>query len=267
MSGYDFQPARRCARHRAGRVAGLLAAIVLLAGALRPVSAGEALVAVAANFAEALTEIEQRFEEATAHRLRVSSGATGALYAQIARGAPFDVLLAADQERPRRLESEGYAVAGSRFTYAMGRLALWSADPERVRGREALSSDGFRALAVANPALAPYGAAAHQALVSLGLYEGLRPRIVEGQNVAQTFALVATGNAELGFVALSQVRSPRAPGSGSRWEVPEDLYAPIRQDAVLLSRAAGNPAARDFLAYLRSGEARRLIAGRGYRVD
>lgn len=229
-------------------------------------SADEALVAAAANFAEALTEVERAFEAAHPHRLRIAVGSTGKLYAQILHGAPFDVLLAADRERPALLERAGLAVPGSRRTYAIGRLTLWSADPERVQGDipELLTAGSFRRLAMANPDLAPYGAAAREVLTGFGLYAALDKKIVTAENIGQTYAMVATGNAEIGFVAASGVRST---GEGSRWDVPADLHAPIRQDAVLLSRAENNIAALAFLDFLRTDRVRAIISGYGYGVD
>ena len=250
------------------RAAAGLALIALSVAAVAPAGAGEALVAVAANFSKTMDELQARFEATSEHRLRIALGSTGRLYAQIVNGAPYDALLAADQTYPRRLEDEGLAVPGSRFTYATGRLALWSADPWRIDdGAGALSSGDFRALAITNPNLAPYGAAARQVLEALGLDERLRGRIVTGQNVNQTHSIVATRSAELGFVALSHVVAQRNGAEGSHWEVPVELHEAIRQDALLLARAASNPAARAFLDYLRSPEARTLIARHGYRDD
>ncbi len=229
-------------------------------------SADEALVAVAANFAAPLAEVERAFEETTPHRLRVAVGSTGKLYAQILHGAPFDILLAADQERPELLERAGLTVTGSRRTYASGRLTLWSADPERIQGDvpALLAAGSFRRLAMANPALAPYGAAAEEVLQGFGLYAALREKIVTAENIGQTYAMVATGNAEIGFVATSGLW---AVDGGSRWDVPADRHAPIRQDAVLLARAADNVAAREFLDFLRDDRARAVISGFGYGVD
>ena len=233
-----------------------------LAALSRPAAAGEALVAVAANFAAPMQELEAAFEKTSGHALTVSAGSTGKLYAQIANGAPFDILLAADTERPERLEAEGRAVAGSRFTYAAGRLALWSADPALIGETGAVLREGkFRRLAIANPVLAAYGAAAMDVLNGLGLAETLRLRIVMGENIGQAFAMVASGNAELGFVALSQVAEDE---KGSRWIPPAASYAPIRQDAALLSRAAENEAALAFLEYLKSDEARAIMEKYGY---
>lgn len=238
---------------------------------LRPAaaSAEEALVAVASNFAEVIERLEAGFEQDSSHRLTVTAGSTGMLYAQIESGAPFDVFLAADRWRPRLLQEEGHAVPGSRFTYAIGRLTLWSANAELIGadGAETLRQAEFRTLAIANPDLAPYGTAARETLEALGLLETLKDRIVRGENIGQVHAMVATGNAELGFVALSSVCSPGHESDGSRWDVPQELYAPIRQDAVLLAGAADNPAARDFLAYLEGADARAVIRAFGYGVE
>lgn len=244
----------------------------LLASALSGVGAAraaEALVAVASNFAEPAESLESIFERDSTHELTLASGATGKLYAQIAQGAPFDLLLAADEVRPARLEAEGLAVEGARFTYALGRLALWSPDPDRIGsdGIAALRAGEFAHLAIANPELAPYGRAAAQALAHFGLWEALAPKIVRGENIGQTFAMVATGNAELGLVAKSYVMSPRNRHRGSYWEVPDAAHAPIRQQAVLLRKGENNPAARDFLAFLRSQTAREVILSFGYGVE
>lgn len=231
-----------------------------------PAAAEEALIAVAANFSEVMERLEADFERESGHELTVTIGSTGKLYAQVTHGAPFDVLLAADQERPMRLESEGLAVAGSRFTYAVGRLTLWSPEQGRVGsdGRATLRAGDFRSLSLANPALAPYGVAAKETLEQLGLWTTLETKLVMGENIGQAHALVASGNAELGFVALSYVLSPRNQHPGSRWDVPDRLYTPIRQDAVLLPRAANNPAARAFLSFLQSEDVRKLIESYGY---
>ena len=230
------------------------------------ISAEEALVGAAANFAETLAAVEREFEATHPHRMRVAVGSTGKLYAQILHGAPFDILLAADQQRPILVEQGGLAVPGSRRTYAIGRLTLWSADPERIQGDvpALLASGSFRRLAMANPELAPYGAAARQVLQRFGLYAALRDKIVTAENIGQTYAMVATGNAEIGFVAASGQPDT---GEGSRWDVPPDLHAPIRQDAVLLARAANNIAARAFLDFLRGDRARTIISGFGYGLE
>mgnify|MGYP001823981555 CR=1 FL=1 len=245
-----------------------------LAGALALLSHGaanaaDALVAVATNFAEVMQRLEAQFEAATSHTLTVTAGSTGKLYAQIVAGAPFDALLAADQVRPARLESEGFAVPGSRFTYATGAIALWSPDPDRIGidGAAILRADNFRRLAIANPALAPYGLAARQALQAMGVYDTVRERLVIGENIGQAHAMVASGNAELGMVALAYVLSPRNKAPGSRWDVPVSLYDPIRQDAVLLMRARNNAAAAELLEFLRTASARATIRAFGYGAD
>jgi molybdate transport system substrate-binding protein len=246
----------------------MLVAIIVLT---TPVTAraGEATVAVAANFAEVIEEIETMFEAASDHTLRVTTGSTGKLYAQIKQGAPFDMLLAADQARPKRLEAEGDAVPGSRFTYAIGQLTLWSCDAERIGadGRAVLKAGDFDHLAIANPDLAPYGLAAKQALQHFGLWDPLQPKLVMGQNIGQTFSMVATGNAQLGLVSKSYAVSARNETPGSRWDVPAEAHDPIRQDAIILKRAADNPAARAFTDFLRSDAARDMISRFGYAVD
>ena len=254
-----------------GRSARAVTAIAFFCSlaAIAPARAANALVAVAANFAEVVQELKPIFEKASGHRLQATTGSTGKLYAQITAGAPFQILLSADAMTPERLEAEGTGVARTRFTYAIGRLTLWSSDPARITGdgRAALTASDVRHIAIANPDLAPYGVAARQTLRSLGLWEALRGRIVIGQNIGQTHSMVATGNAQLGFVALSAVLSPRAPAKGSRWDIPGNLFSPIRQDAILLKAGAGNEAARSFLDVLRSAEARRIIERHGYGVE
>lgn len=245
---------------RAG-LARLAFVLILLTGAAGDARAGAATIAVAANFTEAATAIAAAFETATGHRAEMSFGATGLLFAQIAQGAPFDAFLAADRARPARAEAEGLAVAGSRFTYATGRLVLFSADPQLVAGAATLRRGGFAKIAIANPATAPYGAAAVEAMTALGVLTPLRAKIVQGTNIAQTFQFVATGNAELGFVAASQVAGH---AGGSRWLVPDDLHTPIAQDAVLLTHGGGNEAARAFLAFLRGPAARAIVEKYGY---
>jgi molybdate transport system substrate-binding protein len=229
-------------------------------------TAGEALVAVATNFIYTAGELEQRFEQASAHRITITSGATGKLYAQIRNGAPYDLLLAADQERPALLEQAGWAVAGSRFTYAEGRLVVWSRDPSLIRASVAdtLLQPDIRTIAVASPRLAPYGAAALQVLQAVAADDSVTAQQVSGENVGQAFALVATGNADIGLVALAQVLTPRQGARGAWLEVDPGLYAPIRQDAVLLRHGADNPAARAFHDWLRGPAARELIATHGY---
>lgn len=225
-----------------------------------PSFAGETQVAVAANFSEPAREIARAFEARSAHVARLSFGASGVFYAQIGQGAPFDVFLSADEERPRKLGEDGHAVAASRFTYAVGRLALWSRDAGRVGGEETLREGRFDKIAVANPAGAPYGAAAHEAMAALGLAAALKPKIVEGTSIGQTFQFVESGNAELGFVALSQTIGK----GGSLWLAPSHLHAPIRQDAILLRRGADNAAAQAFLDFLKGPQARAIIERYGY---
>lgn len=222
--------------------------------------AGSAKVAVAANFTDAAKEIAASFKKATGHDLVLSFGASGTFAAQIEQDAPFDVLLSADDERPKKLADEKLALADTRFTYAVGKLALWSRDAQRPLDEAALKSNAFTKLAIANPSAAPYGAAAIETLKALKIYDAVRPKIVTGNSIAQTFQFVETGNAELGFVALSQVIDK----GGARWLVPQDLYTPIRQDAVLLNPGASNEAARAFLAYLKTPEAGAVIAKFGY---
>ncbi len=244
--------------------------LLTLSCAFAPVVSGaDALVAVAANFSEVMERLESGFEAMGDHTLTVSTGSTGKLYAQIRNGAPFDALLAADQRRPKLLEEESRAVSGSRFTYATGRLTLWSPDSERVYsdGPATLRAGLFRNIAMANPELAPYGSAAKETLEALGLFDKLRARVAMGENIGQAHALVATGNADPGFVALSYVVSPRNEHIGSRWDVPQELYTSIRQDALLLNRGADNPAAVAFLAYLKTDAARAVIQRYGYGVD
>ena len=230
--------------------------------AVAPAHADEIKVAVATNFAPAINALVERFEESTDHTVLVSLGSTGVHYAQIRSGAPFDAFFAADAERPRLLEAEGAAVAGSRFRYAVGRLALWSnrAGYVDADGR-VLETGDFRHLAIANPELAPYGAAAREVLAARGVLSRLQPRLVTGQDIGQTFSFVQTGNAELGFVAWAQLRRPGATIAGSYWLVPESLHRPIEQEAVLIRDV---PAARAFLAFVQSSEARDIVRAHGY---
>lgn len=236
----------------------LLCSISAIAAAAEP---SEARVAVAANFREAAVDIGLEFERATSHRVDFSFGSTGQLYAQIVQGAPFDVFLAADQIRPGEVVEQGLAVDGSQFTYTVGRLVLYSADPAFVTGPHTLADRRFLKLAIAEPALAPYGSAALEALRSLRRYEQVRDRIIRGLNIAQAFQFVHTGNAELGFVALSQVARL---ASGSSWVVPEELHSPIAQDAVLLERGRDNPAAEAFCEFLGGSAADAILAKYGY---
>jgi molybdate transport system substrate-binding protein len=237
-------------------------AVAMLAIATPAASrAADTNVAVAANFTEPAKRIARLFEQRTGDRAVLSFGATGQFYAQIRQGAPFQVFLAADQRTPRRLVDEGLAVGDTLFTYAVGKLVLFSADPVLVRGEQTLRDGKFARIAIANPATAPYGAAAVQAMKALAVYDKLSGRIVQGNNIAQTFQFVDTGNADLGFVALSQVVERPA---GSRWVVAADLYSPILQDAVLLKNSAGQDAAQAFVAFLKTREAAAVIESFGY---
>lgn len=242
----------------------------LLCGLLLTADAGgaEARIAVATNFAEVAAKLETHFERATGHELIVVTGSTGKLFAQIVNGAPFHALLAADSTRPERLETSGAAVAGTRFSYANGRLVLWSADPTFLDagGETTLRRGEFASLAIANPQLAPYGTAAREVLQVLGLWESLEDSVVNGENVGQAHALIATGNAALGFTALSYVNSARNARPGSRWDVPATLHAPIRQDAVLLRYGVDNAAAISFLEFLKSPDVRQTIRSFGYDI-
>jgi len=224
----------------------------------------DARIAVATNMVTAMDALETDFETQTGYEISVSSGSTGQLYAQIVQGAPFDVFLAGDQERPRLLAERGIGVAGTQHIYARGRLLLWSAYPDYFGpgGPIILEAGEYRHLAMANPDLAPYGLAAYQSLMSLGLYEALSDRIVMGANIGQTYSLIASGNAQLGFIASAQM-----PDTGSVWIVPDSLHDPILQDAVLLQRASENPAARAFMDYLQSEPARAILRANGYEVE
>jgi len=227
--------------------------------------AAEVSVAVAANFTAPMQKIAALFEQDTGHKAVLAFGSTGRFYAQIRNGAPFQVLLAADDETPARLEREGAGVAGSRFAYAVGRLVLWSRQPGLVDARgEVLKSGRFDKLALADPKLAPYGAAAIETMAALGVLDALRPRFVQGENIAQTYQFVASENAQLGFVALSQVFADGRITSGSAWIVPPELHTPIRQDAILLDKGRDNPAAVALMQYLRSDKARAIIRSHGY---
>jgi molybdate transport system substrate-binding protein len=227
-----------------------------------PLFADEVKIAVAANFTAAMKEIARSFEQSSGHKVLISYGSTGKLYAQILHDAPFEVFLAADQKRPRLLEQQ--QLAEQRFTYAVGKLALWSSDTERDVSAEALGKNDFRRLALTNPKTAPYGAAAVTVMQRLGLYETLKPKLVQGDNVTQTYQFVTTGSAQMGFVALAQIALD---DSGNAWEVPSELYDPIRQDAVLLTKGKENGAAVAFLEYLNSEAAGEIIRRYGYAVE
>jgi len=243
------------------------ASVLAVVTCLGTAHAGEVQVAVAANFAGPMEKLASQFQKDTGHKAVVASGATGKFYAQIRNGAPFEVLLSADDETPARLEAEGQAVAKSRFTYAIGRLVLWSAKANYVDATGAVLKTGdFTHLAIANPKTAPYGAAAVSVIDKLGLTARLQPRLVQGENIAQAFQFASTGNAELGFVAQAQVWRDGKFTAGSGWIVPATMHAPIRQDAALLTRGAKNPAAQALLDYLRSDKAKALIRAYGYEV-
>jgi molybdate transport system substrate-binding protein len=242
-----------------------LFSLLLAVGLVAPVFADEVKVAVAANFSEPMKRIAADFEKDTGNKVAISSGATGAFYAQIKNGAPFEVFLAADDETPAKIEAEGLGVKGSRFTYAIGKLVLWSAKPGYVDAKgEILKKGGFEHLSLANPKTAPYGAAGVEVLKKLGLYDALQPKIVQGENITQAQQFIASGNAELGFVALSQVWKDGVLTSGSAWIVPGSEYSPIRQDAILLTTAASKPAAEALLKYLKGDKARAVIKSYGY---
>ncbi|MBH3341190.1 molybdate ABC transporter substrate-binding protein [Pseudomonas mendocina] len=235
--------------------------LVFASGAI----ADEVKVAVAANFTAPIQALVPEFEKATGHKLVASFGATGQFYAQINNGAPFDVFLSADDTTPAKLESEGASVPGSRFTYAIGSLVLWSADANYLDGTDAaLKAGQFKHLSIANPKAAPYGLAATQVLDKLGLSEAVKDKLVEGQNITQAHQFVSTGNAELGFVALSQVYKDGKLSSGSAWIVPGELHEPIRQDAVILNKGADNPAAAALVEFLKGPQAARIIEAYGY---
>lgn len=229
--------------------------------------ADEVQVAVAANFTAPMQQIATQFEKDTGHKAVLAFGATGKFYAQIVNGAPFEILLAADDETPARLEKEALGLAGSRFTYAIGKLVLWSTDPTLVDAKgDVLKTGQFKHLALANPKTAPYGSAAIEAMTKLGLLSSLQPRFVQGENISQTQQFVTTGNAELGFVALSQVLKDGKVSSGSAWIVPAQLYEPIRQDAVLLAKGHNKVAASALLAYLKGDKAKAVIRSFGYEL-
>ena len=247
------------------RISPLLFAVLAVMAFAGPALAAEVKVAVAANFTEPAKAIAARFKAKTGHEATLNFGSSAQFYAQIANGAPFEVFLSADRERPEKAEAEGLGVVGSRFTYAIGRLVLYSKIPGLVDGRGAVLKTGrFQKLAIADPKLAPYGVAAVETLRKLGLYEALRPKLVQGSSITQAYQFVDTGAAELGFVALSQVVTMKG---GSRWVVPEADHTAIDQQAVLLKVGANSPAAKAFLAFLKGAEAKAIIRKYGYQVD
>lgn len=232
-----------------------------------PVHADTTLVAVAANFAGAADAIAAAFKAETGNEVQITTGSTGKLYAQITEGAPFEILLSADAKTPKKLETDGTAVADSSFTYAVGGLTLWSTDASLIGAdpKASLGSDKIRFLAIANPDLAPYGVAAKEALTALGLWDGVQPKMVLGQNIGQVFAMASTGAADAAFIASSALHGKDAVG-GSGWEVPQNLFTPIKQDAVLLVKGKDNPAAVAFLAFLKGDKARAIITSFGYTL-
>jgi molybdate transport system substrate-binding protein len=245
------------------KIPSLLALVLVPAAAM----ADEVQVAVAANFTAPLQQIAPEFEKATGHKLVAAFGATGKFYAQIRNGAPFDILLAADDETPAKLAKENAAVAASQFTYAKGKLVLWSAKEAIVDDKgEVLKKAGFDHLAIANPKLAPYGAAAVEAMKALGVHDALAPRFVTAENIGQTYQFVKSGNALLGFVALSQVMRDGRIAEGSAWVLPAKLYQPIKQDAVILEKGKDKPAAAALMKYLQGEQARAIIRSYGYAL-
>lgn len=252
------------------RLSPLSAVFAATVGAVLFVSAANAAevqVAVAANFTAPIKDIAVEFEKDTGHKVLAAFGPTGGLYTQVKNGAPFEVFFSADDTTPARLESEGEIVPGSRFTYAIGKLVLWSATESYVDEQgEVLKRNEFKHLSIANPKTAPYGLAATQVMDKLGVSEAIRPKLVEGTNITQAHQFVATGNAELGFVALSQVYKDGKITSGSAWIVPEDLYEPIRQDAVILNKGKDNPAAAALVEYLKGPKAAAVIRSYGYEL-
>lgn len=239
---------------------------VLVSIAVTPAFAEQMLVAVAANFIPPFREIALEFEKSTGHQLQVSGGSSGNFYTQIKNGAPFDVFFSADNERPKKLEDEGLGVKDSRFTYAIGRLVLWSPNADMVKGEETLRSKNFKRLAIANPKTAPYGVAAMQTMQKLGLWESLQPHIVMGESIGQTIGFIESGNAHLGFVALSQIMDPKIKGKGSRWDVPTHLHEPIQQDVILLTKGKDNPAAKSLLDFMGGPQAKAIIERYGYEL-
>lgn len=236
---------------------------VLLIAVTQPLHAAEIKVAVASNFSRTMTVISQQFEKSSGHKVKLIVGSTGKHYSQIHHGAPFDLFFAADSERPQRLEKEGLAIPGSRFTYAIGKVVLWSPDKDLIDSQgKVLEQDSIRYLAIANPKLAPYGIAARQILQQRGLWQRYRGRLVRGENIAQAYQFVKSGNAALGFVAYSQLKGDTAI-NGSYWVAPQSLYTPIEQQAVLLK---DSPAARAFMTFMRIPETISLIKNHGYEL-
>jgi molybdate transport system substrate-binding protein len=237
---------------------------ILASTMVTPALAEQVLVAVTANFLPPFRELAIEFEKTGGHTVRVVSGSSGNFYSQIKNGAPFDVFFSADAERPKLLEEEGLGVKDSRFTYAIGRLVLWSPNPNLITGEHSLRTEHFKHLAMANPKTAPYGVAALQTMQKLGVWDTLQPRIVMGENLGQTMGFIESGNAELGFVALSQALDPKLNAKGARWDVPTDLHAPIKQDVILLAKGKDNPAAKSLMAFVGGPQAKEIIERYGY---
>ena len=228
--------------------------------------AAEIKVAVASNFANVLKEIAVEFQKDTGHQLAITPGATGKFYAQISNGAPFDVFLSADDETPRKLAQEGKAIAASQFTYAIGRLALWSPNPEMVdKNADILKTDKFKFIAIANAKVAPYGQAAVQTMQKLGVLTKIEPRVVQGESISQTYQFVSTGNAQLGFVALSQIFENGKIKTGSAWIVPEEMHEQLKHDAVVLQSCKHMSECQSFMYYLKSEKVKKMMASYGYK--
>jgi molybdate transport system substrate-binding protein len=247
---------------------GSIATVLALCGLLSsPVWAGEVSVAVASDFAATMGRLVPLFQKESGHTVKVSTGASGKLYAQIRGGAAFDVFLSADEEMPKQLMQDGFAVGGSRFVYATGRLVLWSDQPDFVDEKAAVLNKGnFSMLAIANPRFSPYGVAAKETLTKLTMWNSIQEKLTKGENVTQTYQLAATEKADLAFIALSQVMHDGKVTAGSWWIVPPEMHKPIRQSAVLLTKAKDPTAAKAFLSFLKSEKARAVMRGFGYEV-
>jgi molybdate transport system substrate-binding protein len=261
---YRRRAHRAKGKSRMKRIALAAALAGFLSSFAAPAGADVTHVAVAANFTEPAKEIAALFKLKTGHEAVLSFGASGAFFTQITHGAPFEVFLSADSERPKAAVDGGFAVAGSLFTYAIGKLVLWSRVIDVTDGEAALKAGKFQKLSIANPVSAPYGTAAVETMKALGVYDALKPKIVEGNSIAQAFQFVDTRNAELGFVALSQLHGQT---EGTRWEVPLKLHTPIRQDAVLLKTGADSEASKAFLAFLKGPEARAIVEQFSYSLE
>lgn len=246
----------------------LIAGIYFCFTSSQLVTAESLTIAVASNFAETAKHLVEEFQASSGHDVQLITGSSGRFFAQISNGAPFDIFLSADREKPAALVEAGFARSESRFTYAIGRLALWSRDELLISGdASVLQTDKFKRIAIANPRLAPYGIAASEVLNKYGLYDEIRVRLVQGENIAQAYQFVFTGNAELGFVSLSQVMEGGTLVSGSAWIIPEELHLPIRQDAVILTHGMDGSAAEAFMNFMKTSESRAVIASYGYEVE